>query len=461
MNPNRNLPLGRYLPILFFISACATGDLRNAARSHHPRQDSSCEADCKNVLPEGATYSGEMKEGLPNGQGTLIWENGNRYDGGFVNGKLHGQGTLKVDSGDRYTGDFVEDRLEGQGIFSFVNGSQYTGGFKENEFNGYGILSKTNGDEYIGEFRNNRFHGKGILYFNDEQGQKRLLAGNWDEGRYDLAQVGINDADGQDHLSAEVVLFYQYQMLSQVADQIAPSRPGIADLYFLSFGGDGRQDVFMNEALFTKALFENHYGLQNRTLQLINHKKFIHDIPIASVMNLKVALEIFAKQMDVEEDILFLYLTSHGSKDHALSVSLGDLPLADLPAEALGDLLKASGIKWKVIAISACYSGGFIDHLKDEYSMIITSARTDRSSFGCSDDSEMTYFGRAYFQHALDRSASFSDAFVKAKEIVTAWEDRDHFEHSEPQIHSSAAIEAKLKEWRKTLDQRVASDITH
>ncbi len=459
--PTKNaFKLGLSLLLLLFVPACATSNLPKTAKNVDEPRISPCKEICKNMLPEGSRYLGEFQDGLPSGKGQLVWENGSHYEGEFLAGKLHGEGILLAKNGDRYTGDFIEDKLEGQGIFSFINGSRYTGSFKGNEFYGHGILTKANGDEYVGEFRNNHFHGKGILYFKDDQGQKRLLAGSWNQGRYDLKQEGINEAEHDEHLSAEVVLFYQYQMLSQVVEQIAPSRPEITDLYFLSFGGDGRQDVFMKEALYTKTLFDTQYGLKNRSLLLANHPKVVHDIPIASVMNLKVALEIFAQQMDVEEDILFLYLTSHGSQDHTLSVRLGDVPLADLPAETLAKMLKDSKIKWKVIAISACYSGGFIEHLKDDYSMIITSARSDRSSFGCGDDSEMTYFGRAFFEHALDRSTSFADAFLKAKDIVTAWEDRDHFEHSEPQIYRSELIEAKLKEWRMTLDQRVAADIS-
>ena len=65
--------------------------------------------------------------------------------------------------------------------------------------------------------------------------------------------------------------------------------------------------------------------------------------------------------MDKDQDILFLYLTTHGSADHVLSFDQSGMDLPDLSADELGQVLDDSGIKWKVVVLSACYSGGFID----------------------------------------------------------------------------------------------------
>ncbi len=92
---------------------------------------------------------------------------------------------------------------------------------------------------------------------------------------------------------------------------------------------------------------------------------------------------------------------------------------------------------------------------------MITAARSDRSSFGCADDSEFTYFSEAYFKDALPRSSSFIDAFDKAKVLVAAREAEDFKEagaddeknHSEPQIHHAAPIDQYLQTWRAQLKQ--------
>ena len=58
---------------------------------------------------------------------------------------------------------------------------------------------------------------------------------------------------------------------------------------------------------------------------------------------------------------LFLSISSHGTEDPAIVVSNAQLPLNDLTGEDLADALRESGIRWRVIIISACYAGGFID----------------------------------------------------------------------------------------------------
>ena len=40
----------------------------------------------------GATYAGEMVDGVPHGHGTLVGCDGDRYDGDWRGGKLHRRG---------------------------------------------------------------------------------------------------------------------------------------------------------------------------------------------------------------------------------------------------------------------------------------------------------------------------------------------------------------------------------
>ena len=43
-------------------------------------------------LPDGSTYQGEVKDGLPNGKGTQAFPDRRKYTGEFVNGQRDGQG---------------------------------------------------------------------------------------------------------------------------------------------------------------------------------------------------------------------------------------------------------------------------------------------------------------------------------------------------------------------------------
>jgi hypothetical protein len=248
-------------------------------------------------------------------------------------------------------------------------------------------------------------------------------------------------------LIAEEIFGEQDALLTQALAQIKPGQPGKPDLYFVSFSPYGSQHVFEREALYARKLFEDRFGARGHTIALVNHRDQLESLPLATASNLERTLAWLGKHMDADDDILFLFLNSHGARNAELSVELEDLSFKPVTAESLARMLEASGIRWKVVVISSCFSGSFIPVLKDERTLLITAARADRTSFGCSDAADFTYFGRAYFEQALHQTDSFTDAFAKAKASVAQWEARDHYDPSDPQMASSPAIEAKLQAW--------------
>jgi hypothetical protein len=114
-------------------------------------------------------------------------------------------------------------------------------------------------------------------------------------------------------------------------------------------------------------------------------------------------------------------------------------------------MLDEAGIKWRVIAISACYSGGFIEPLKDDNTLIVTAADSDHSSFGCSNDSDFTYFGKAYFDHALRGTWSFVEAFEQARREIEGREKAEALTPSNPQMYAGKQIQRKLESLRNRL----------
>ena len=66
-------------------------------------------------------------------------------------------------------------------------------------------------------------------------------------------------------------------------------------------------------------------------------------------------------------------------------------------------MLRESGIRWRVIVVSACYAGSFIEPLRDENTDHPDRGGRDRTSFGCSDDNDLTYFGEAFYRDALPK----------------------------------------------------------
>ena len=57
---------------------------------------------------EEGTYTGEVSNGVPNGQGTYTYLDGNKYVGEWKDGNFHGQGTETYPDGRKYVGEFKD-----------------------------------------------------------------------------------------------------------------------------------------------------------------------------------------------------------------------------------------------------------------------------------------------------------------------------------------------------------------
>lgn len=84
----------------------------------------------------------------------------------------------------------------------------------------------------------------------------------------------------------------------------------------------------------------------------------------------------------------FLYFTSHGSPR---GIVFGPNRLMS-PHEMARRIDGWCGTRPTVVIVSACFSGVFTDRLAAPNRMIMSAARRDRSSFGCSEDATYPYF---------------------------------------------------------------------
>jgi hypothetical protein len=246
----------------------------------------------------------------------------------------------------------------------------------------------------------------------------------------------------------EQVLYAQPRMMRQALAELGPRIPGTPNLYLLTFAGDGGEDVFRNEAEYAAQLFAQRFGASTHSLVLENNPATLTTRPLASWSNLEMALDGLGKAMQ-PDDILLLYITSHGSEDHELLVDMDPLPLDQIGATDLAGILALHPFKWKVVVINACYSGGFLPPLRGPGTMVLTAARSDRSSFGCGSDSDITYFGKAWLVDALNHTDNFVDAFEQARSDIATWEKQGKLTPSEPQIDIGSGIAAQLTLWRK------------
>ncbi|MEO8629929.1 MAG: C13 family peptidase [Betaproteobacteria bacterium] len=245
-------------------------------------------------------------------------------------------------------------------------------------------------------------------------------------------------------VASEQALYAQPRLLQHALNAVKRGVPGREEIYFIGVAGYAEEDVFLKELSVITRLFEQRFGTAGRSITLVNNPDTVLDKPIASITSLQRALNRMGEAMNRDEDIVFLYLTSHGSEDHRFALDFRPLRLHSLEPPALRSMLDESGIRWRVIVISACYAGGFIDALKDDHTLVITAADATHTSFGCGSASDFTYFGKAYFDQALRQTRSFVDAFALARRTIEERERLEGITRSYPQMFVGSAIEQKL-----------------
>ena len=270
-----------------------------------------------------------------------------------------------------------------------------------------------------------------------------LLQGVVDLVRPPLLETPDEDEQAKPRIDVEAVMSGQPDVLSAALTPLLPPRDDRAEYYFLGMAPYAAQDVFKREITAVKALFDDRFGTVGRSLALINHRDTIGDIPLASMSNLDVALRHLGKLMRADRDVLVLFVTSHGSKGE-IAVSFPGFPLNELTPDGLAASLDRAGIVNRVLVLSACHSGSFVERLQGDTTLIMAAAHADKTSFGCSNENEWTYFGDAYFNRALRTETSLIDAFGTARDLIVSWEKREKLDASNPQISVGAGIKAKL-----------------
>jgi len=253
------------------------------------------------------------------------------------------------------------------------------------------------------------------------------------------------EARTEDALEDEALLYDQPARIASAVSRLEPSKPGKTSAYFLGFAGNGDEGVFRRETQYAAQVFGERFGTADRSVLLINDTDDRDSYPLASVTGLSLALKGLAARMTPDEDVLVLFLSSHGSQE-GLEVKNGSLPLAALAPADLRAALDGAGIRYRLLVVSACYAGVFFDELKSDSTAIVTAADSTHSSFGCEQDRDLTWFGEAFLKDSLPDSASLEDAFRKAEKLIAQREDAEHQPHSNPQLYVGPLIAQKLRE---------------
>jgi hypothetical protein len=105
----------------------------------------------------------------------------------------------------------------------------------------------------------------------------------------------------------------QAALLQAAFAGLAAQTKRATDVYAIGIAGWSDQDVFVKEVDGAFAVLEQSLPTKDRMLRLVNNFGTIATRPLASRRNFAAAVHAVAEVMDKDEDVLILFMTSHGS----------------------------------------------------------------------------------------------------------------------------------------------------
>ena len=119
--------------------------------------------DCKDgegtMNYKSGTYMGRWKDGLRDGIGKFVWNNGDMYNGTWFNDKRHGQGVYLWHDGSKYAGNYSFGIRSGYGIYYYTNGTIYEGTWQNNLKHGIANFYYKESVNLGGKYFNNEYVG--------------------------------------------------------------------------------------------------------------------------------------------------------------------------------------------------------------------------------------------------------------------------------------------------------------
>ncbi|HEX8387377.1 MAG TPA: C13 family peptidase, partial [Sphingomonas sp.] len=244
----------------------------------------------------------------------------------------------------------------------------------------------------------------------------------------------------------------EHRRLAKALAGLQPQRRGAVDAYVLSIALDS-DPVFGREAREAGRVLSRRYRADGRTIVLAGSDGARpSDLPMGSPQTLAAALARIAELMDPREDVLVLYVTTHGAP-LGMAYHDADQGYGLLGPARLWRSLRELGIERRLLLVSACYSGVYVPMMMGTETAIITASAADRTSFGCQADSDWTFFGDALINQALRKPQPLARAVGEARGLIAGWERRGELEPSNPQ----ASIGPGAARWLAQLERDLPS----
>ena len=134
-----------------------------------------------------------------------------------------------------------------------------------------------------------------------------------------------------------------------------------------------------------------------------------------------------------------IYFSSHGAPMGVV------VDQQFLPPAVLASMVDSTcGKRPTVVIVSACFSGVFVPALAGSNRMVLTAARSDRSSFGCGEADKYPYFDQCVLE-TLPKVGDFAALGTTVQGCVAARETKEGMKPpSEPQLFIGPALKPML-----------------
>lgn len=121
------------------------------------------------TFPDGATYEGEMADGVVSGAGRYVSSTGVVEEGLFREGRLHGKGCRRMfPDGSFVEGEFVDGDVHGRGRQRDKNGDEFEGFFEHGVKQGRGVSVFEGGaSKHVGFWRDDAMDGRGDFFYRE------------------------------------------------------------------------------------------------------------------------------------------------------------------------------------------------------------------------------------------------------------------------------------------------------
>jgi len=233
----------------------------------------------------------------------------------------------------------------------------------------------------------------------------------------------------------------QQGLLKAEVAKLAPRKDAV-NVYALGIAGWAEQDVFIKELDGGLDAIASVLPIKDRTVRLINNRTTLSTRPLATPQNFAAAVHAMGRAMNKDQDVLVLFMTSHGERTgFALQVPG---KMVELTPQQVASVLDTEGIKNRLVIVSACFAGIFVPPLANDNTIVLTAADANHTSFGCAPERDWTYFGDAFFRQSLHPGANLAQAFEHARALIQGWEMMEHDPPSNPQAHFGPALVDKL-----------------